>query len=1001
MKMRMAGWLALFGAAGVWCFLSPAFAQPPENLAYSAHISASSEFNAEYGAARVADGQIPGANSQADAGLAWCVNGAAGTEAAELVFEWDAPVTLGEVVYYARTAWMPTECWKSCALHADGSAAPFHTAATGMVDGPQRIRLSAPVTLKKLSLRFSGSHGGLNPGASEVQLFTESPTDAQLAESAEEAAARAALRNLPAADRVDPEKLAELIGRLEARHGAAFSGAKGFWVELARLRGDLENAGGRTKKEKAARAGLADLQRRVLLFDTDRLVVIKRHEIVASHVYTYHYEGFRAGGALCVADLRGDRPAVTELVASPGGQILDCDLSHDGQTILFSWRQSEKEGYHLWTVGADGKGLRRITEGPWHDYNGCWLPDGGIAFLSTRTAQFAYCWHAPVGVVHRMDADGTNVRKLSGNYLNDFTPAVLEDGRLIFTRWEYVDRPAIPIQSLWTMNPDGTTLAGYFGNRVISPGTFMEARSIPGTGKIVCTMTGHNGPTRGAIGVVDRSFGDNSQAAIENITPDVPVPAVNEGNGNTEGSKLYSCPWPLDSERLLVSAQGPVLVRDFAGGCQSVALPPPRKGMQYFSAIPLRPRPAPPVLASAPPAPERGELAEVFLQDVHRGLEPQVEKGVVRRIRVVREMPKTVRIDPSLRAFGFQFPVVSCGATYAAKDVLGEVPVEGDGSAFFRVPSGVPVYFMALDAEGRAVQRMRTFTHFMPGERQGCVGCHEPRRGTPPVRRSLAPAKPPRDLEPPEWGAGGFSYVRTVQPVLDRYCLECHNPLRPEGGLDLSGDRTDYFNVSYERLARDDQGPEGSPYVSWIPTYNGQEQNILKITPLAWGSPASKLAALVAGGHPDGDGKKRFDMDDASRRRLYAWMDLNVPYYDTSETSHPGNEGCRRIYSPTVDRVLEDVGKRRCAECHAGGAFPRREWIRVTAPELNTFLLAPLARAAGGTERCGRPVFADRADPDYAAILAELKPLEDGLKTLPRTDMPGAKPAPEVCRDRY
>jgi len=208
---------------------------------------------------------------------------------------------------------------------------------------------------------------------------------------------------------------------------------------------------------QAVAGELAQLQRAALLFDVTRLLGVQRHEIESSHVYTYHNEGFRAGGGLWVVSAAPGARAV-ELVASPQGQILDCDLSYDGRTVLFSWRRQADEGYHLWSVHVDGTKLRQLTRGEWHDYNGCWLPDGGIAFVSTRNAQFAYCWNSPVGVVHRMDANGTNVRRLSANYLNDFTPYPLEDGRIIYSRWEYVDKPAIPIQSLWTINPDGTGL---------------------------------------------------------------------------------------------------------------------------------------------------------------------------------------------------------------------------------------------------------------------------------------------------------------------------------------------------------------------------------------------------------------------------------------------------------------------------------------------------------------------------------------------------------------
>jgi hypothetical protein len=692
------------------------------------------------------------------------------------------------------------------------------------------------------------------------------------------------------------------------------------------------------------------------------------------------------------------------------------------------------QGYHIWTVGIDGSGLKQLTAGEWHDYNPCWLPDGGIAFLSTRQPQFAYCWHAPVGILHRMNADGSDVRKLSANYLNDFTPCVLDDGRIIYTRWEYVDRPAIPIQSLWTINPDGTGLSGYFGNRKISPGTFMEARSIPGTQKIICTMTGHNGPTRGAIGVIDRSRGVNAQEAIENITPDTPVPRLDQGNGNTDGSKLYSCPLPLDSIRFLCSARGPVLVRTLDGECQSTALAaqgtvpvfvsaktglsPSRDGeekgtvpfslgrklgqspdgQQYFSAQPIRERPRPPVIAPQIASPAADNMAVVVLQDVYNGLEPQVQRGEVKTIRVVRELHKPLRIDPSLRAFGFQFPVISCGATYAAKQVLGEVPVEADGSACFRVPAGLPIYFMAIDGQGRAVQRMRSFTHLMPGEVQGCVGCHEHRLQTSRPQPGLAVNRPPKDLRPMEWGTEGFDYSRIVQPVLDKHCVKCHDSVDPPNRIDLTGGKTDFFNVSYDVLARENQGPRGTKYVNWIPTYNGQEQNILLVQPKFWGSPQSKLAEVVLSGHPDKDGKPRFEMDEASRRRILAWIDLNVPYYGTSETAYPEKPGCRQILPAGLDKTLADVAARRCGECHAGGRIPRREWVRITEPELNPFLVAPLGKAAGGSEKCGKAVFEDKNDPDYRAIRELFVPVEAMLKERPRMDMPGGKPSATVSR---
>jgi hypothetical protein len=187
--------------------------------------------------------------------------------------------------------------------------------------------------------------------------------------------------------------------------------------------------------------------------------------------------------------------------------------------------------------------------------------------------------------------------------------------------------------------------------------------------------------------------------------------------------------------------------------------------------------------------------------------------------------------------------------------------------------------------------------------------------------------------------------------------------------------------------------------VSWIPTYNGHEQNILEITPKAWGSPQSRLADVVLSGHPDGDGTKRFEMDETSRRRILAWIDLNVPYYGSSETAYPDLTGCRRVYPKKLDAVLGDVAKRRCSGCHDGGKIPRRIWTRVTEPEYNDFMLAPLAKEAGGSGRCGEEVFTTKDDPDYKAILKTFGAVNEMLKKTPRMDMPGGRPAPEVCRD--
>lgn len=924
----------------------------PPNLALKATASASSEHNQQYLARYAIDGNVPTPGSRDDVNHAWCVVGDTHRQGADLVLSWASPITVSEIAYYGRTAWFAEECWKDYEVFLDERSTPSAKGTLKMGHGPQRIRLAEPVQTSKLTLRFQSSYGGFNPGAAEVQVFATPIPDSYYAKF------RSLRPGTPQPFSVDDiADSPELAARFA-------SGSLGF----------------------------------------DRLVTIQRQELNPTHVYTYHVEGFGSGGGLYTFPV-GEPEKLTQLVASPDGQILDCDVSYDGKEILFSWRRQRQEGYQVFVINADGSNLRQLTEGEHHNYNACWLPDGGIAFLSTRSSRFAYCWISPVGILYRMERDGSQVTRLSANIVNDFTPSVMEDGRIIYSRWEYVDKPAIPIQSLWTIHPDGTALAGFFGNRVLSPATFMEARSVPGSSQVLCLLTSHNGPCRGAIGLIDVQYGNNSASAIKNLTPEVRIGDVDKGDGNNI-SGPYENPFPVDRELFLVSYRGLLLARTY-DGAQAYKILAPREGLGFYSPQPLRPRTRPAVLATQvaqaaaqPKSVGSGEWATVVLQDVYRGLEPQVKRGEIKEICVVEEMRKVVRTDVNNRAFGFQFPVISCGATYAAKKVWGYAPVAEDGSACFLVPAQTPVYFMALDAQGRAVQRMRTFTHLMPGESHGCVGCHEPRQQV--VSVALPAPRLPDRLRPPEWGeAAGFDYARVVQPVLDRHCVQCHSGPTPPGKVDLSGDATDFFNVSYDTLARgrkrSGESEWDSPYVSWIPTFNGMEQNILEVTPKAWGSPRSRLADVLLRGHCDSQGNASFALSSSEVRRLLTWIDLNVPYYGTSETSHPETPGCRQIYPPELNKVLAEVAQRRCAECHEGGKFPRPFWTRIGNPQLNNFLVAPLAREAGGSGACGKAVFQSTQDPDYQAILGTFRSVLSDLAQRPRTDMPGAVTA-EVDR---
>lgn len=690
------------------------------------------------------------------------------------------------------------------------------------------------------------------------------------------------------------------------------------------------------------------------LTGTDEILFIKRYTYDANHYYTeYLNSRWKPGGGIFVLSLKDGsvRQVAGEL---EGGVFGRMDLSFDAKRIVFDWKPSVDEGYRVFEIGTNGRGLRQVLQAPedeaqvasryrptnadkatYHsgsdDMHPCYLPDGGIAFVSTRCQANTLCHGGDAfttPVLYRMDAGGRNLKQLSFGALSEFTPAVLPDGRIMYSRWEYVDKGAVSAKCIWAMRPDGTASAEIYGNDIPFPPTMIQARAIPGApSKYVFLGCPHYPQNAlGTIIRIDMSKPIRTDEPMTYLTPDVKILA--EGgwhfrdplSGNVVMDRsgrgpLFRDPWPLDENHFLVahkprgfgSSYAPngygLYLLDAAGTVQPFYHDPV---ISSWQAVPLKAREVPPVFPRAVDAQlARANQAKCIVTDVYHGLE-NVERGTIKHIRVLEQIPRPW----SARRFGRgrvdsydqQYAVVSKDTALGLKVQHGVVPVEDDGSAHFLVPAEANIFFQVLDENYLAVQTERTFVNFMPGEVRSCVGCHETPDDPPPAtsRTPMALRRKPSLPGPQPGETAGrrpLHYPTDVQPVLDQHCMECHNAKDRKGGLDLSDRMTTFFSASYENLLierrggrKDRRNPDLVPTIGENHPKTG---NVRYLPARSMGSHNSLLVAMLAPGRVQltaseerlqrlaklAKTHEKLRLKPEELLRISNWVDTNAQYY--------------------------------------------------------------------------------------------------------------------------
>ena len=727
---------------------------------------------------------------------------------------------------------------------------------------------------------------------------------------------------------------------------------------------------------------------------------------------------YAAGGSLRKLNLVSGETTV--LLEDPQGTFRDPAVHYDGKTIIFSYRKGGTAPFHLYEIQSDGTGLKQLTDGIYDDIEPCWLPDGGIMFVSGRGRRYVNCWVTQVATLYRCDRDGKNIRQISANVEHDNTPCVLPDGRVVFQRWEYVDRSQVHYHHLWSVNPDGTGQMVYYGNQRPG-GVFIDPQPNPGTRKIVfINSPGHGrGEHAGAVSTVTDANGPDDPAVLHPLNKD----------------RTLRDPWAF-SEQDFTAAKGKSLVHLTADGKMTTLYT--HNGLELNEPRPLVRRDRERTI------PSRIDLDQthgtLILTDVAVGRNMGgVKKGQIKNLLILESLPKPINYTGSMEPMSY-------GGTFTLERILGTVPVEEDGSAHFDVPANRALILIALDEENRAVKRMQSFLSVMPGEKTSCIGCHEERKTVPPsaqTGRMLAMRRAPSQITPVPHIPDVIDYPRDVQPILDEHCVKCHNPKRRDGGVILTGDHGPVYSHSYYTLSATYQFSDGR---------NMPKSNY---PPYGLGDAASPIMKMLRGGHHE------VQLSDHEEEVIRHWIHVGAPYIGTYAAliqGMIGSTGYEASHVTAIDtRVLrrepvrqaQEVITRRCDKCHTGTRNlpehpadwgqgtkliqPQRAWkikqsdnravwrflqhilYNLTNPEQSVQLLAPLSKEAGGYGSCrelvitgnegtkvtdrATTVFASKEDPDYQILLAAIRDTKALHDSDPRWDTPGWKAPPEYVRE--
>ncbi len=641
-------------------------------------------------------------------------------------------------------------------------------------------------------------------------------------------------------------------------------------------------------------------------------------------------------GGMHIVQLGEHTECMLETIHQPDGVVRDPEVSYDGKKLLFAHAPTTKhmDYFSIYEMDLETRDIRRITS-DFNDLNAIYLPNDQILFSSTRCFARVPCNGSPVINFFLCDRNGDYIRQIGFDQAHTWTPAVMPDGTILYTRWGYNDRGRWHTFDLFTMNPDGTNQKGYYGNNSCYPPLIACARPIPGSSEVVAILSGKNDDAlRGPMVKIDIRKGRDGLDGLEFVAAGDFDPEIECGQKyKPHIPMVFTYPYPLNDTTFLVSASTQysskypfAVYLQFSSGRRELLAHD--ETYNCLQAIPVAPRPEMPSLPEKVDYTKSDATCSVLDIHIGDGL-AGVPRGTVKKLRVVA---LDYRIDEPAHTgccgTTFHPPASLKGGSWDVKHVLGDIPVAGDGSANMILPARVPLYFQALDSLNQVVQSMREWTVFQPGESGSCIGCHEDKDITAPPK--VPEASTPRDLEPFYGPTRGFSFIEEIQPILDNHCTKCHNGL-PYEGKDIpkltsdsleSGPR--YWSVSYINLlggvpnCNDGKESsamfcrEGAPWQRPFLNYYGYDDQIPVLPPYSRGASQSTFMSMLRDGH------NQVSLSREELDKIACWIDLAVPFAG-SWVENMSERHAQRYNSELGRQAAWLETERNNIEAYAGG----------------------------------------------------------------------------------